>query len=55
MEFLPIVLLFALFALNIPVGYSIAISGLVYFLYTTGLPPAGFVQQIVSSTHSFPR
>ena len=54
MEFLPIVLLFVLFAFNVPVGYSIAISGLVYFLYTTGLPPAVFVQKIVSSTHSFP-
>jgi len=54
MEFLPIVLLLLLFAVNIPVGYSIAISSLVYFLFTSGLPPAVFVQKIVSSTHSFP-
>lgn len=54
MEFLPIALLFLLFAVNIPVGYSIAISSLVYFLVTSGLPPAVFVQKIVSSTHSFP-
>ncbi len=54
MEFLPIILLFFLFAVNVPVGYSIAISSLVYFLYTSGLPPAVFVQKIVSSTHSFP-
>lgn len=54
MEYLPIILLFLLFAVNVPVGYSIAISSLVYFLYTSGLPPAVFVQKIVSSTHSFP-
>lgn len=54
MEFLPVLLLFVLFAVNVPVGYSIAISALVYFLYTSGLPPAVFVQKMVSSTHSFP-
>jgi len=54
MEYLPILLLFLLFAINVPVGYSIAISSLAYFLYTSGLPPAVFVQKMVSSTHSFP-
>ncbi len=54
MEYLPIILLFLLFAINVPVGYAITISSLVYFLYTIGLPPAVFVQKMVSSTHSFP-
>ncbi len=54
MEYIPLVLLLLLFAVNVPVGYSIAISSLVYFLYTSGLPPAVFAQKIVSSTHSFP-
>jgi len=54
MEYLPILLLFLFFAINVPVGYAIAISSLVYFLYTSGLPPAVFVQKLVTSTHSFP-
>lgn len=54
MEYFPLILLFLLFAVNVPVGYSIAISSLVYFLYTSGLPPAVFAQKLVSSTHSFP-
>lgn len=54
MEYLPVILLLVLFAVNVPVAYSIAISALVYFLYTSGLPPAVFVQKMVSSTHSFP-
>lgn len=54
MEYLPILLLFIFFAINVPVGYAIAICSLIYFLYTSGLPPAVFVQKLVTSTHSFP-
>lgn len=54
MEYLPILLLFIFFAINVPVGYAIALCSLIYFLYTSGLPPAVFVQKLVTSTHSFP-
>lgn len=54
MQYIPVILLFMLFAINVPVAFAIAISSLTYFFVTEGLPITIFVQKIVSATHSFP-
>jgi tripartite ATP-independent transporter DctM subunit len=54
MEYVPVIILFVLFAINIPVAISIACSALIYFVFTSGLPTSLFIQKIVSATHSFP-
>ena len=54
MEYLPVILLFVLFAFNVPVAFGIAVSALTYFLITQGLPLSIFIQKLVSATFSFP-
>jgi tripartite ATP-independent transporter DctM subunit len=55
MTYAPVLAMFALFALNVPVALSMAIAGLVFFLFIAdGLPIAIYVQKMVAATGSFP-
>jgi len=54
MEYLPALLMFALFALNIPVAFAMAIAALSFFIFADGLPLRVFVQKFVQATDSFP-
>ncbi len=54
MEYLFILLMFLLFALNVPIAFGIAIAALGYFMAASDLPTEAFVQRIVSITGSFP-
>ena len=55
MAMLPIVLLFILFFMGIPVAFSMILSSLVYFIFmNTSLPVAMSVQKIIASMESFP-
>ena len=55
MAFLPLILMFILFAINVPVAFSLAISGMVYFIFLTNdLPMDLLIQAIMSSTTSYP-
>ncbi len=54
MEFLPILLMFLLFALGVPVAIAIAAAALMFFAFADGVPIEIFVQRLVSSTESFP-
>src|SRR5262249_14922046 len=54
MEFMPVLLMFVLFALNIPVAFAMAIAALSFFLFADGVPLQIFVQKLVASTASFP-
>jgi tripartite ATP-independent transporter DctM subunit len=55
MTYAPILVMFALFALNVPVAFSMAIAGLSFFLFVAdGLPIAIYVQRMVAATDSFP-
>ncbi len=54
MAYLPVVLLFVLFSINVPVAFGIAISALTYFFIAQGLPLSIFIQKLVSATFSFP-
>jgi tripartite ATP-independent transporter DctM subunit len=54
MEYLPALLMFALFALNIPVAFAMAIAALSFFVFADGLPLRVFVQKFVQATDSFP-
>jgi len=53
-EYLPILLMFMLFAANVPVAFGIGISALAYFLFAQDLPLGTFVQRLASVTGSFP-
>lgn len=54
MKFLPILLMFLLFALNIPVGFSILISSVVYFVFiVTNMPMDLVIQALVGTCESF--
>lgn len=54
MEFLPIVLMFVFFALNIPVAFGLILSGLTYFLFLCeGMPMDMLVQGMIAQTSSF--
>ncbi|WP_462421296.1 TRAP transporter large permease [Salinicoccus sp. Marseille-QA3877] len=53
-SFLPIILLFILFFLKVPVAYSLLISSAIYFLFINNdLPVQFIVQGIFSTTESF--
>ncbi|MDN3649672.1 TRAP transporter large permease [Reinekea marina] len=53
--FLPIILLFILFLINIPIAFSLIASALVYFLFiNTSLPVSLVMQRFISSASSFP-
>jgi len=54
MQYLPILLMFVLFAANIPVAFGMAVAALSFFLFAPDLPIAIFVQRLVSVTESFP-
>ena len=55
MGFLPIVVLFILFALNVPVAFSLIVSTLTYFLFiNTSMPIDLVIQRMISSAESFP-
>ncbi|MEP7084026.1 MAG: TRAP transporter large permease [Betaproteobacteria bacterium] len=46
--------MFALFALNIPIAFGIAIAAMSFFIFADGLPLRVFVQKFVQVTDSFP-
>ncbi|MCC1482275.1 TRAP transporter large permease [Roseibaca sp. Y0-43] len=55
MDYLPMVLLFVMFLLNIPVAFSLIASALVYFLFiNTTLPIALVMQRFITSAEAFP-
>jgi len=54
MEFLPILLMFAFFAMGVPVAVAIAAAALAFFLFAEGVPIQIFAQKLVSATDSFP-
>jgi tripartite ATP-independent transporter DctM subunit len=54
MEYLPILLMFVLFALNIPVAFGMGVAALVYFVFAADLPLGTFIQRLTSVTGSFP-
>ena len=55
MAFLPIIVLFVLFALNVPVAFSLIVATLVYFLFiNTSLPVDMIFQRMISNAESFP-
>jgi len=54
MEYLPVLLMFVLFLVNIPIAFGMAIAALSYFIVADGLPLPLFVQKLVQSTDSFP-
>ncbi len=54
MDLLPVFVLLLTIAIGIPVGFAIGMAGLVFFLFSAGMPPELYVQRIVAVTHSFP-
>lgn len=52
--FLPILILFALFAFNIPVGFCLLAAGLSYFIFLSpGMPMDMILQAFISQSESF--
>lgn len=55
MEYLPLVLMLVLFALNVPIAMAMAMSAMAYFVFMGDeLPLELFAQRLVSPTDSFP-
>ena len=54
MDLLPVFVLLAAIAIGIPVGLAIGMAGMMFFLFSAGIPAELFVQRIVAVTHSFP-
>ncbi len=55
MGFVPIIVLFVFFALNMPVAFSLILSTLSYFLFiNTSMPVDMIFQRMISSAESFP-
>jgi tripartite ATP-independent transporter DctM subunit len=54
MEYIPAVLMFVLFVLDIPIAFGMAIAALSFFLFAEGLPLRVFVQKFVQASDSFP-
>jgi tripartite ATP-independent transporter DctM subunit len=53
--YLPIIILFVLFLLNVPIAFSLISSSLVYFLFiNTSIPVTLVMQRFISSASSFP-
>ena len=53
--FWPMILMFGLFALNIPVAFSLIVSGIFYFVFLChDLPMDMLIQSMVASTESYP-
>ncbi|MDP6532804.1 MAG: TRAP transporter large permease [Candidatus Marinimicrobia bacterium] len=54
-SYLPIIILFALFLLNVPIGFSLISSAMFYFLFLNSSIPVSLVmQRFISSAESFP-
>ncbi|PSW20129.1 TRAP transporter large permease [Photobacterium sanctipauli] len=54
-SYLPIIILFVLFLLNIPIAFSLIASSMVYFLFLNNSIPVSLVmQRFISSAESFP-
>ncbi|WP_198437880.1 TRAP transporter large permease [Moritella sp. F3] len=54
-SYIPIIILFVLFLLNIPIAFSLISSAMVYFLFINDSIPVSLVmQRFISSTESFP-
>ena len=54
-SYLPIILVFFLFLMNVPIAYSLIASSLYYFMFITDIMPVDLVlQRFVSSLESFP-
>jgi tripartite ATP-independent transporter DctM subunit len=54
MDFLPVFILLAAIAIDIPVAIAIGMAGLSFFVVSGAMPPELFVQRMVAVTHSFP-
>jgi tripartite ATP-independent transporter DctM subunit len=54
LDFLPVAVMFLLFAINVPVALAIAMAALSYFLLSPELLMGVFVQRLTSVTVSFP-
>jgi len=54
MEYLAALLMLALFVVNIPIAFAMAIAALSFFIFADGLPVRVFVQKFVQATDSFP-
>jgi len=53
-EYLPALLMFVLFVVDIPIAFGMAIAALSFFLFAEGLPLRLFVQKLAQATESFP-
>ena len=54
-SYLPIIILFVLFLLNVPIAFSLISSAMVYFLFLNNSIPVSLVmQRFISSAESFP-
>lgn len=49
----PIAIMFALFLVNAPIAFAIAVSALSFFLLANGLPISTFTQKMAASTDPF--
>lgn len=54
MNFWPVLLMFVLFVLDIPIAFGMAIAALSFFLTADGLPLQMFVQKLAQASDSFP-
>ena len=55
MSYLPIILMFVLFALGVPVAFSLITAALSYFLFINNSMPVNLIfQRLISSAESFP-
>ena len=54
MDWIPALVMFALFAANVPVAFAIAIAALSFFMMTQGTQTEFFIQRLVRITYSFP-
>ena len=54
-SYFPIIILFVLFLLNVPIAFSLISSAMVYFLFLNNSIPVSLVmQRFISSAESFP-
>ena len=53
-EYLPALLMFVLFVVDIPIAFGMGIAALSFFIVAEGLPLRVFVQKLAQATDSFP-
>ena len=53
-DWLPVILMCVLFAINTPIAFAIAIASLSFFLLDGSIPLNIFVQKMVTATDSYP-